>query len=220
MAHLDAQRCAVPSKFRLPAAEQGTHDIARARLHAHETVQTRAAQKMQQHRLRLIVRMMRDGDRLCTDRCFHATQEGIAQLARRRLQRKLPLSCIARHICRLDRAGDAPRTAERSDMLRILARCRATDAVLEVRDMHGKSQPIAQAQQKDEQRHRVHAARDGDDDGRTVRKKPVLLAKIHDLLQHEAPPLIHTPAARTKPPPPFKTRNRKSTLRKSAFLML
>ena len=188
VAHLDAMRRAVSDKLLLRAGEQGTHDIARARPHAHEAVQPRAAQDMLQHRLRLIVCMMRDSDHLSAYMRLYTTQKSVAQFACRRFQRHPALFRILRHIRRLHAAGNALRSAECSDIVRILARRLAANAVLEMRDMHGKRQPLLQMHQQIEQRHRVCAARDGDHDGRAMRQKSMLLAKSQDLIQHEILP--------------------------------
>ena len=181
-------RRAVSDKLLLRAGEQGAHDIARARRHAHETVQSRTAQDMLQHRLRLIVRMMRDSDHLSADTRPYAAQKSVAQFARRRFQRHSALFRILRHIRRLHAAGDASCTAECSDIVRILARRLTANAVLEMRDMQGKRPPLLQMQQQIEQRHRVCAARDGNHEGRAMLQKAMLLAKSQDLIQHEIPP--------------------------------
>ena len=113
---------------------------------------------MLQHRLRLIVRMMRDSDHLSAYMRLYTTQKSIAQFACRRFQRHPALFRILRHIRRLHAAGNALRTAERGYIMRIFTRCLAANAVLEMRDMHGKHQPLLQMQQQIEQRHRVCAA--------------------------------------------------------------
>ena len=158
VAHFDVTRRTISNKLCLPQAEKRTHDIACTRPHARRAMQSRTPQNMQEHRFRLVVRMMRRSDGRSAERRLQAAQKTVAHIARRRLERKLRYPRIGRHIRRLHGAGNAARLAEGGNIASILARGLAPNTMLKMRRMKRKAQSLPQAQQDVEQSHRVRPA--------------------------------------------------------------
>ena len=101
--------------------------------HCRESCRSRAAQDAHEHRLREIIRMVREHDGIAFPFITHTVEKVIATDARRRLERAFMRTRIGRHIARLEDERNPAHRTERLHKTRIRQRICAAYPVLIVR---------------------------------------------------------------------------------------
>ena len=116
--------------------QERAHDIPALRRDAAKPAQTTAAQKMQQHRLGIVVRRVRRSKLVARK----ALQKSVAAFARRLLQRLSVRLCILRDLRTADRQRDSVRLAELPHERLVAVGLLSAQTVVEVRGGDGNAQ--------------------------------------------------------------------------------
>ena len=167
--------------FDLPArhAEHRPDDRPALRRDAAETAQRGAAHQIQKHRLRIVVGVVRRGDRAA-----ETLQKGVAQLPRCLLHAFAGLTRTRGHVA----AGNGQRHAEpftqRTDERLVAVGFRTAQAVVIMRGADGDFQLAAQRQQAYQHGRGIRAAGDGAADLRARLKQPLFAAPGENLTLH------------------------------------
>ena len=130
--------------------------------HSRQPLQPAATHKMHKHTFRLIVHMMRNGNKIRPALAARTLQKGIAHIARRLFERLSALQSISRDIVSVSKYLYAKLNAKRFHKLFISVRSRSAYMMVKMRGTDGYIQPAAQRNKRIHERDGIRPSGESD----------------------------------------------------------